>query len=143
MSRIPLLLVLVLGLITTPLHAVDDAEALEDPVLQARYEKLTRELRCLQCQNQSIADSNAWLASDLRTQVRDMLLAGQSDQQIYDYMTTRYGDFVLYRPPLKPKTWLLWFSPALLLLIGVGVLVRVVFKRSQLPVDLDEQESPQ
>ena len=139
MKKVLLLLVLVLA--APLLYAIDEIEALPDPALQARYEKLIRELRCLQCQNQSIADSNAWLATDLRTQVRDMLLAGQSDQEIYDYMTARYGDFVLYRPPLNQKTWLLWFSPALLLLVGLLVLIRVVIKRSRLPVDLEEQES--
>ena len=132
---------LVLALAAPSLYAIDEFEALPDPALQARYEKLTRELRCLQCQNQSIADSPVWLATDLRTQVRDMLLDGKSDQEIYDYMTARYGDFILYRPPLNKKTWLLWFSPALLMLTGMLVLIRIVIKRSRLPVDLDEQES--
>lgn len=139
MKRYLILLMALLAL--QPALAIDDAEELDDPALQARYEQLIKELRCLQCQNQSIADSNAWLATDLRRQVRDMLLAGNSNQEIYDYMTSRYGDFVLYRSPLNRKTLLLWISPAVLLLLGIAVVVRVVIRRSHLPVDLDEPES--
>ncbi len=103
-----------------------DTETLEDPELRARYETITFELRCLVCQNQTIADSNAELAVDLRNQVREMLLAGQSDNDIRDYMTSRYGDFVLYRPPLRRRTVALWFGPAVALVLGFGVLWRVV-----------------
>ena len=93
--------------------AVDDSEPMEDPEFQARYETLVRELRCLVCQNQPIADSNAPLAKDLRRQVREMLLSGSSDSEIYSFMTDRYGDFVLYRPPFVQRTWLLWLAPGI------------------------------
>ena len=103
--------------------AIDTGRAFEDPEQQARYELLIKDLRCLVCQNQSIADSNATLASDLRREVREMMIAGQSDQQIRDFMTARYGDFVLYRPPVSPRTWLLWAAPVLLLLGGLGIAI--------------------
>ena len=93
-----------------------------DVALEARVNALAAELRCLVCQNQTIADSHADLAQDLRQQVREMLQKGQSDAQIIDYMTQRYGDFVLYRPPVKSTTALLWYGPALLMLGGLGVL---------------------
>lgn len=105
----------------------------KDPVKQARAVKLTEQLRCLVCQNQSIADSNAELAVDLRRQVRDQVAAGKSDQEIVDYMVARYGDFVLYRPPLRATTILLWVGPAMLLALGVFVLVRIVRQRRALP----------
>ena len=111
--------------------AVDTGQAFDDPEAQARYERLTRELRCLVCQNQSIADSNAMLAADLRREVRDMMLAGRSDEAIRAFMTERYGDFVLYRPPVAPRTWLLWAAPALLLLAGIGTAGIVVLRRAR------------
>lgn len=93
-----------------------------DPVSpeDARYTALIAELRCLVCQNQSIAESNAPLAEDLRLQVRTQIAAGRSDAEIADFLTERYGDFVLYRPPLKPRTWLLWLGPFVLLLAALG-----------------------
>lgn len=97
------------------------------PEQAERYGKLVSELRCLVCQNQSIADSNAPLAADLREQVRGQILAGRSDAEITDYVTARYGDFVLYRPPFKPATWLLWIGPFVLLVVALtvaGVFVR-------------------
>jgi cytochrome c-type biogenesis protein CcmH len=84
--------------------AIDAGRAFDDPAEQERYERLIQDLRCLVCQNQSIADSNAMLASDLRREVRDLMKAGQSDEQIRHFMTERYGDFVLYRPPVRPRT---------------------------------------
>ena len=121
-------------------HAID-TESFEDPRLQARYQKLTSELRCLQCQSESIAESNALLASDLRRQVRKMLEEGKSDAEIRKFMTDRYGDFVLYRPPLAPRTWLLWFAPALLLGVGGIVAWRVIAQRTRLvATDPDEPE---
>jgi len=123
--------------------AIDTGRAFEVPAQQARYERLIRDLRCLVCQNQSIADSNATLASDLRREVRDMMIAGQSDEQIREFMTARYGDFVLYRPPVKPRTWLLWSAPVLLLLGGVGIAAMVVVRRARAarsnPAALDEE----
>ena len=127
--------------------AIDTGRAFEDPEQQARYELLIKDLRCLVCQNQSIADSNATLASDLRREVREMMIAGQSDQQIRDFMTARYGDFVLYRPPVSPRTWLLWSAPVLLLLGGLGIAAMVVMRRmraaSANPAALDEEPDPQ
>ena len=103
-----------------------------DPVLEARMLEITSELRCLVCQNQTIADSHADLAADLRRQVREMLQRGQSPEEIRRYMTVRYGDFILYRPPLKPTTVLLWAGPALLLILALGALVGVIARRSRL-----------
>lgn len=94
-----------------------------------RYQHLINELRCLVCQNQTIADSNAPLAQDLRDQVRVQIEAGKSDAEIVDYVTARYGDFVLYRPPFKATTWLLWLGPFGLLLLGIYVVSRLFVRR--------------
>ena len=109
--------------------------ASDDPVLEARMLRIATELRCLVCQNQTIADSHADLAQDLRRQVREMLQRGDSDQQIIDFMTARYGDFVLYRPPVKATTFILWFGPGLLLVGGLAGLVWVLRKRSRMSAD--------
>ena len=109
--------------------AKEAAPAAADPVLEQRVTALASELRCLVCQNQTIADSNAPLAGDLRNQVREKMRLGASDAEIVDYMVARYGDFVLYRPPLKLTTVLLWFGPLLLLAGGFAVLVRRVLRR--------------
>jgi cytochrome c-type biogenesis protein CcmH len=111
-----------------------------DPVLEARVMKLSAELRCLVCQNQTIADSNAGLAVDLRNQVRDMLKRGDTPEQITDYMTARYGDFVLYRPPVKSSTAVLWYGPAALLVLAVVVLLFIVRRRSKLPSERFEPD---
>jgi cytochrome c-type biogenesis protein CcmH len=111
--------------------AIDAEDAFDDPVLQHRYESINRELRCLVCQNQTIADSNATLAADLRREVRDMIAAGKTDDEIRDFMIERYGDFVLYRPRMTAQNFLLWAAPVLLLLIAAVVLVRVVRRRAQ------------
>ena len=120
-----------------------DVERLDDPVLQLRYEALTRELRCLVCQNETIADSNAMLARDLRREVRDLMLAGKSDVEIRAFLTERYGDFVLYLPPVAPRTWLLWAAPAVLLLGGMTVAAFVVLRRARTaradPAALDDE----
>jgi cytochrome c-type biogenesis protein CcmH/NrfF len=104
-----------------------------DPVAAKREYEIALKLRCLVCQNQSIAESNAGLAVDLRNQVREQVAAGKSDTEIIDFMTSRYGDFVLYRPPLKGTTMLLWFGPFALLVIGALVAWRVVRARKALP----------
>jgi cytochrome c-type biogenesis protein CcmH len=109
--------------------------AAADPVLEARVMRIASELRCLVCQNQTIADSHADLAQDLRRQVREMLQRGDTDQQVTDYMTARYGDFVLYRPPVKATTALLWFGPGLLLVGGLGGLVLMLRRRSRMSAD--------
>jgi cytochrome c-type biogenesis protein CcmH len=100
-----------------------------DPVANKRAVHLADQLRCLVCQNQTIADSNAELAVDLRRQIREQIAQGRSDAQIVDFMVERYGDFVLYRPPLKPVTVLLWFGPPLLLLLGIVSLFRYIRAR--------------
>jgi cytochrome c-type biogenesis protein CcmH len=123
--------------------AKDAAPASDDPVLEARVMRIAAELRCLVCQNQTIADSHADLAQDLRNQVRDMLRKGQTDAQIIDYMTQRYGDFVLYRPPVKPTTALLWYGPGLLMVGGLVVLAVVLRRRSKLPDDQFEPDLPE
>jgi cytochrome c-type biogenesis protein CcmH len=110
-----------------PALAREAAPATADPVLEARVMRIASELRCLVCQNETIAASHADLAVDLRNQVREMLRQGKNEGEIYAYMTARYGDFVLYRPPLKETTALLWFGPALLLgggLVGLWVMLR-------------------
>ena len=112
-------LALVLPLVA---HAGEAAPAAQNPALEKRVTALTLELRCLQCQNQTIADSHADLAIDLKNQVREMMVQGKSDKEITDYMVQRYGDFVLFRPPVKSTTWLLWFGPALLLIGGLAFL---------------------
>lgn len=135
-----LLALLVLALLPLLVAAKDAAPAVADPVLEARMLRIAAELRCLVCQNQTIADSHADLAQDLRRQVREMLVRGDSDQQIIDYMTARYGDFVLYRPPLKGSTALLWFGPVLLLLGGVTTLAIVLRRRSRMSADQFEPD---
>ena len=133
-------------LLATQALAIDTGRAFDDPAQQERYERLIKDLRCLVCQNQSIADSNALLASDLRREVREMMIAGQSDDQIREFMTTRYGDFVLYRPPVSPRTWLLWSAPVLLLFGGLGIAAMVVMRRMRAakanPASLDEEPGP-
>ena len=111
-----------------------------DPALEARMLAITGELRCLVCQNQTIADSHADLAVDLRQQVREMLLRGQTPDQIRRYMTDRYGDFILYRPPLKATTAVLWLAPATLLAIALIALAVVIRRRSRLADDEFEPE---
>ena len=112
-------------------RAVDPTE-LPDPALQARYVALTHELRCMQCQNESLADSPVDLAADLRRQVRDLLLAGKSDAEIRSWMAARYGDFILFRPRYSLRNAWLWGAPVALLLIGALVSWRVVRSRSTL-----------
>ncbi len=102
----------------------------QDAVEEARFRELSAELRCVMCQNQSLADSNAQIAHDLRLQVLTLMREGKSDREIKDYLVARYSDFVLYNPPVRPSTWLLWFGPALVLAIGAAVVVVVVRRRS-------------
>jgi cytochrome c-type biogenesis protein CcmH len=128
--RVPALLLLLVG--GTTAWAIESVAPFEDAATQERYEALVKELRCLVCQNESIADSNALLAADLRREVREMMLAGRSDEEIKDFMVERYGEWVLFRPRLLPQTWLLWFAPALLLLPGAVIAVRIIRNRSQL-----------
>jgi cytochrome c-type biogenesis protein CcmH/NrfF len=142
-TRVALLVAALCLALAAGAPAVLASEALPtetDPVAQARAVRLAEQLRCLVCQNQTIADSNADLAVDLRRQVREQIAAGRSDAEIVDYMTARYGDFVLYRPPLKATTLVLWVGPALLLVGGAWLLARVVRERRAEDVPLTEDE---
>ncbi len=121
----------------TVAYAVDPTE-MPTPELQERYLALTHELRCMQCQNEAIADSPVSLAADLRRQVREMLLAGKSDDDVRNYMVARYGDFILFRPRVSSRTIWLWSAPGILLLIGAAVAVRITKKRAAL-VDQDNE----
>lgn len=132
-------LVVLLALACVPLYAhAIDANQLPTPALQKRYDALTQGFRCLVCQDESIAVSNADLAVELRDRVRKLLLEGKSDKDIVDYMAARYGNFVLYKPPLQANTLALWFGPAVLLLIAIGVVVAIVRRRATMD---DERES--
>jgi cytochrome c-type biogenesis protein CcmH len=115
--------------------ALDIHGQIEDPALQARFESITKELRCLVCQNESIADSNVELASDLRRQVREMLVAGKTDDDIFNFMTDRYGEFVRFSPPVERKTLLIWGAPFIALIVGAVIIFRVVRRRSRMPLD--------
>ena len=128
----PSILLSLLLLAHSPFLASEEARPLaEDPVLEERVKAISYELRCLVCQNQTIADSNAGLAIDLRNQVRDMLKRGMSDTDIREFMVARYGDFVLYNPPVKNTTVLLWLGPLLMLVIAGVVAIRVIRSRSK------------
>lgn len=119
-------------------RAIDTEPAFEDPALQARYEAIIAEVRCLKCQNQSIKDSNAFLAADLRREIRRLLGEGKTDAEVYAFLVDRYGEFALYRPPASGKTLVLWLAPGILLLVGAAVLVRVLRRRTNLPINDDE-----
>ena len=116
-------------------QAIDTEPAFEDPVLQARYDSLVRELRCVTCRNQSIADSNIELAADLRGVVRDLIAKGDTDEQIFKFMSDRYGEYVLLKPPFTPHNWILWIGPVLLLGFGGLVAARFILAKSRLPAD--------
>jgi cytochrome c-type biogenesis protein CcmH len=139
-------LFLATGLFTPSVWAIDRAAAFSDPGQQARYERLANELRCLVCQNETIKDSNASLAADLRRELREQMQAGKSDEEILTFLTDRYGDFVRYRPPLTARTVLLWAAPVLLLLAGLASAAVVIVRRSRLPMtddaaDVDDSEA--
>ena len=138
---LPLLAVLSL-FAAASVHAMDIDDPFPDPERQALYERLMSEVRCLVCQNQTIGDSNAPLAADLRREIRGLVEAGRTEPEIQTFLLDRYGDFVLYRPRLTASTALLWFAPAILLIIGGFALWRIVKRRSQLPVPADEEENP-
>jgi cytochrome c-type biogenesis protein CcmH len=120
--------------------AVDNTPTLPNPQLQQRYYELTHELRCMQCQNEALADSSASLAADLRLQVRELLLAGQSDDQIRDHMVARYGEFILFRPRMSWRNAWLWGAPTMLMLLGLIIGWRILHARSRL-VDSEEADS--
>ena len=134
------LFALALALAALPAHAVEPGEMLRDPALEARARHISQELRCLVCQNQSIDDSNAELARDLRVLVRERLAAGDSDAAVLRFVEARYGEFVLLRPPFKPHTLLLWLAPVLLLAGTAFVLIRRA--RARRPADAASEAAP-
>ena len=127
-----LILLLVLTWTSHALAAIE-TYSFENTDQEKRYQSMITELRCLVCQNQNLADSNADLAKDLRAQTHAMIIAGKADADIVDYMVERYGDFVLYRPPFKASTWLLWVGPFLILLIALVVFSLTIRKNRQVP----------
>ncbi len=139
-----LALAALIALAAAPALAIGAGEALDDPGLEARARAIGKELRCLVCQNQSIDDSNAGLAKDLRRLVRERLVTGDSDDAVKDYIVARYGDFVLLRPPFKAKTYALWLGPAFMLLLagaGTAVYLRRQGRRlAAAPLTPEEQE---
>ena len=132
------LLWLVALLAASPWVLAVDSVTLADPALQGRYLALTHEIRCVVCQGESIADSNADLAADFRRQVREMLVAGKSDQEVRDFMVARYGESILYNPPFNARTAWLWLAPGILLIVGALVAVRIQRQRTAL-VDQDNE----
>ena len=129
---------LALLLFSTSALTIDTGKAFDDPELQARYEKIIEEVRCLKCQNQTIKDSNAFLADDLRREIRRLLSEGKTNAEIFDFMVERYGEFALYRPRMSGITLLLWIAPGVFLVIGGLIVARVLRKRMSMPIDLDD-----
>jgi cytochrome c-type biogenesis protein CcmH len=141
-ARLLLALALAIAIGGTAARAVEPVERLADPALEARARALSNELRCLVCQNQSIDESNADLAHDLRLLLRQRLAAGDTDQQVLDYLVARYGVFVLLDPPFLPTTWLLWLGPPLLVLSGGGFLLLRARRRPEpITTGLTQEES--
>lgn len=129
-----LIIVLTLLFSFSALHASVEIKKFENEEQEQRYKYIIDELRCLVCQNQNISGSNAGLAQDLRKQVHKMILAGEDDEAIFDFMVTRYGDFVLYRPPFKASTFFLWVGPFIIFVLGLFVLIRFIRKRKKIVV---------
>ena len=149
MARFRLLALLLLSLLTSVASAqvqIDDQPS-DDPVIEQRLAKLSHELRCLQCQNQTLADSPAGIAADLRREIRTQMKAGKSDQEIVAFLTQRYGDFILYRPRVTPATYLLWFGPFVILIVGLAVLFYYIKRRrdaiSDQPLSAEEHRRAQ
>ena len=142
MRRLLTPMMLLALLLSAPAHAAIEAYEFDNPRDEERFHELAEELRCLVCQNQSIAESNADLAKDLRREVYEMIQEGKSNEEIVEFLVARYGDFVRYRPPVQPTTYLLWAGPMILLAIGLLVLVVVVRRRAGGKTDgaLSEEE---
>lgn len=141
MKRLACLLLLALAMASG--FAKDAAPLAEDPAVEARLIAISEEMRCLVCQNESLAGSRSDLANDLRRELRTLIKAGKTDQEIREFMVSRYGDFVLYRPPVKPTTWLLWAGPFLLMITAVVVLLVYLRRRNRAVADevLTDEES--
>jgi cytochrome c-type biogenesis protein CcmH len=142
--QLPVVAFLLLAAFSLPAISREAPEVGDNPAVERHMLELSAELRCLQCQNQNLADSNAPLAVDLRQQIREMLTRGDSDDKIREYLVARYGDFVLYRPPVKAKTWVLWFGPGVLLVGGVlAMILAVRRRREKLAADGAANEGPE
>ena len=122
----------------TQVMAIDNTPPLPDPAMQQRYLGLTNEFRCMQCQNEALADSNVGLAADLRLEIHELILAGKTDDQIRDYLVARYGEFILFRPRMSLRNLWLWAAPGLMLLAGIGIAIRVMRQRARLPITDDD-----
>ncbi len=133
-------LLVVVTLLSGGAYAADTPVLFETAVDRERYETLLEELRCLVCQNQSLSDSHADLAQDLRDQVYEMIIEGKQDSQITDFMVARYGDFVLYKPPVKSATWLLWFGPLILCVVAFAMVAIFARRRTRGPRPLSDEE---
>lgn len=130
-------------LFSNNIYANDEPIEFENKQHEQRYQTLIEEVRCLVCQNQSLADSNADLAQDLRKEIIDMIVSGKSDEQVIEFLVERYGDFVLYRPPLKENTWLLWFGPFMFAFIGLFAAIIIIRKQSgssNINTEIDEEQ---
>jgi cytochrome c-type biogenesis protein CcmH len=121
-------------------YAIDTGQAFDDPALQTRYDHIVAEVRCLKCQNQTIKDSNALLAVDLRREIRRLLTEGKSDAEVFDFLVTRYGEFALYRPRMGGKTLFLWIAPLFFLAVGAFIVMTVIRGRMSLPIDDDPDD---
>ena len=121
-------------------YAIDTGKAFDDPALQTRYDHIVAEVRCLKCQNQTIKDSNALLAVDLRREIRRLLTEGKSDAEVFDFLVTRYGEFALYRPRMGGKTLFLWIAPLFFLAVGAFIVMTVIRGRMSLPIDDDPDD---
>ena len=137
-----LIAIVVAGLLLSLSIHASEAQPVGDPAIEARVNKIAEDLRCLTCMGQSIADSHSDFSTDMRREIRDMLTKGKSDQDVMDFMVQRYGDFVLYKPPVKTSTWLLWGGPFVLLIVALAVLLAKLRKRDkQIPAaELTSQE---
>jgi cytochrome c-type biogenesis protein CcmH len=134
-----IVVILLALLVSSGAYAIDNEVAFADSALLLRYQHLIGELRCPKCQNETIADSDAPIAADLRREIRDLLAAGKSDAEIIKFLTDRYGDFVLYNPPFVARTWLLWAAPALALLGGLSIAIVIIRRRARMPIEDDAE----
>src|SRR5262245_16303522 len=140
-ERLVVVIALLCTMVIGTAQAKDAAPAASDPVLEARMQRIAVELRCLVCQNQTIAESPAGLSDDLRREIREQLLRGATDEQVVQYMTDRYGDFIRYRPAVKGTTMALWVGPLVLLVVGIAVLVFALRRRAKLAPDRFEPDA--
>ncbi|WP_298356975.1 cytochrome c-type biogenesis protein [uncultured Litoreibacter sp.] len=135
------LLLAICMVFATPLFAVEPDEVLDDPVLEARARAISEDVRCVVCQNEPIDSSNAGVARDLRMIIRERLLAGDTDQEVFDFLVLRYGDYVLFNPPWKPSTYALWLGPFVILFVGfVAVVIALTRRRTAQPASLTKAE---